>query len=72
MPSRAACFSAASLCACMTSVADGGSPFEWQYLLGHHSLEMTKRYCQSLGFEDSYQAHVKASPIDNLNKRIRA
>ncbi len=51
---------------------NGGSPFECQYLLGHHSLEMTKRYCQSLGFEDAYQAHVKASPIDNLNKRIRA
>jgi site-specific recombinase XerD len=51
---------------------NGGSPFECQYLLGHHSLEMTKRYCQSLGFEDAYQAHIKASPIDNLNKRIRA
>ena len=51
---------------------NGGSPFECQYLLGHSSLEMTKRYCQSLGFEDAYQAHVKASPIDNLNKRIRA
>ncbi|MDD4877303.1 MAG: site-specific integrase, partial [Dehalococcoidales bacterium] len=51
---------------------NGGSPFECQYLLGHSSLEMTKRYCQSLGFDDAYQAHVKASPIDNLNKRIRA
>jgi len=51
---------------------NGGSPFECQYLLGHHSLEMTKRYCQSLGFEDAYKAHIKASPIDNLNKRIRA
>ncbi len=45
---------------------NGGSPFECQYLLGHSSLEMTKRYCQSLGFEDAYKAHVKASPIDNL------
>ncbi|MFC2019412.1 tyrosine-type recombinase/integrase [Chloroflexota bacterium] len=51
---------------------NGGSPFECQYLLGHSSLEMTKRYCQSLGFEDAYKAHIKASPIDNLNKRIRA
>jgi len=51
---------------------NGGSPFECQYLLGHTSLEMTKRYCQSLGFDEAYQAHVKASPIDNLNKRIRA
>jgi len=48
---------------------NGGSPFECQYLLGHSSLEMTKRYCQSLGFDDAYKAHVKASPIDNLNKR---
>jgi site-specific recombinase XerD len=45
---------------------NGGSPFECQYLLGHQSLEMTKRYCQSLGFEDAYKAHIKASPIDNL------
>jgi site-specific recombinase XerC len=51
---------------------NGGSPFECQYLLGHTSLEMTKRYCQSLGFDDAYKAHIKASPIDNLNKRIRA
>jgi site-specific recombinase XerD len=48
---------------------NGGSPFECQYLLGHHSLEMTKRYCQSLGFEDAYRAHIKASPIDNLSKK---
>jgi integrase/recombinase XerD len=48
---------------------NGGSPFECQYLLGHHSLEMTKRYCQSLGFDDAYNAHIKASPIDNLRKQ---
>lgn len=30
---------------------------------------LTKRYCQSLGFEDAYKAHIKASPIDNLNRR---
>ena len=47
---------------------NGGSPFECQYLLGHSSLEMTKRYCQSLGFDDAYKAHVKASPIDNLRR----
>lgn len=50
---------------------NGGSPFECQYLLGHHSLEMTRRYRQSLGFEDAYLAHVKASPVDNLNLRNR-
>ena len=47
---------------------NGGSPFECQYFLGHQSLEMTKRYCQSLGFEEAYKAHVKASPIDNLSE----
>jgi len=31
--------------------------------INFYSLEMTKRYCLSSGFEDAYHAHVKASPI---------
>jgi len=46
---------------------NGGSPFQCQYILGHKTLEMTKIYCQALGFNEAYQAHMKASPADNLN-----
>ena len=48
---------------------NGTSPFEVQYLLGHSTLEMTRRYCQSLGFDDAYKSHKKASPVDNLGMR---
>jgi site-specific recombinase XerD len=48
---------------------NGANPFEVQYLLGHSSLDMTRRYCQSLGFDDAYAAHIKASPMDNLKAR---
>ncbi len=40
--------------------------FNLQYLLGHATLEMTKRYCAALGVQDALEAHVKASPVDNL------
>jgi site-specific recombinase XerD len=42
------------------------NPFNLQYLLGHNSLEMVRRYTATLGMEDALEAHVKASPADLL------
>jgi len=47
---------------------NGANVFECQYALGHSSLEMTRRYCQALGFEDVFKRHEVASPIDNVLK----
>lgn len=43
------------------------NPFNLQYLLGHNSLEMVKRYTATLGMEDALKAHEKASPADLLH-----
>jgi integrase/recombinase XerD len=48
---------------------NGANVFECQYALGHSSLEMTRRYCQALGFDDVFKRHETASPIDNALKR---
>ncbi len=49
---------------------NNGSPFDCQYLLGHKTLEMTKRYyVQAIGFEQAYKAHMRASPIDNIKAK---
>jgi site-specific recombinase XerD len=45
------------------------NPFNLQYLLGHNSLEMVKRYTATLGMEDALKAHEKASPADMLGLR---
>ena len=52
---------------------NGGNVFALQATLGHSSLEMTRRYCQALGFEDVFKEHEMASPVDNVfgNKRAR-
>jgi len=42
------------------------NPFNLQYLLGHNSLEMVKRYTATLGMEDALKAHETASPADLL------
>ncbi len=48
---------------------NGANTFECQYALGHSSLEMTRRYCQALSFDDVFKRHQLASPVDNvLNK----
>jgi hypothetical protein len=39
-------------------------------MLGHASLEMTRRYCE-LADIDVKRAHATASPVDNLELRIR-
>jgi site-specific recombinase XerD len=51
---------------------NGGNVFSLQRLLGHASLEMTRRYCE-LADTDVKQDHMMASPVDNLNlKKIVA
>ncbi len=42
------------------------NPFNLQYLLGHNSLEMVRRYVSTLGMEDALKAHEKASPADSM------
>jgi site-specific recombinase XerD len=50
----------------ITFLRNGANTFEVQYALGHSSLEMTRRYCSSLSFDDVYTRHQTASLIDNL------
>lgn len=45
---------------------NGMGEFNLQILLGHTSLYMTRRYVSTLGAEDSFKAHQKASPVDNM------
>ena len=41
-------------------------PFLLQLLLGHKSLEMTRRYTQALRIEEALEAHAHASPVDRM------
>ena len=42
-----------------------GDQFTLQIMLGHSSLEMTRRYVSTLGVEDMLKAHQTASPVEN-------
>lgn len=44
----------------------GGDVFSLQRLLGHSSLEMTRRYCSTLSSMDVSAKHRQFSPVDNL------
>ena len=43
-----------------------GDLFSLQRLLGHNSLEMTRRYCE-VADTDVKRAHMLASPVDNMD-----
>jgi hypothetical protein len=47
----------------MMLVRDGGEAFSMQKLLGHSSLDMTRRYCE-LAQADVVAKHRQASPGD--------
>jgi len=46
-------------------LGNDGDIFSLQKILGHSSLEMTRRYCE-LANVDIKKAHAIASPVDNL------
>ena len=49
----------------ITCLRNGIGEFNLQCLLGHTTLQMTRKYVQSLGTGDAIAAHEKASPVDN-------
>ncbi len=53
----------------VSDLRNGGNVFELQYLLGHSSLEMVKRYVSTLGMMDALEGHARFSPADNIGLR---
>ena len=53
--------------AAMLSLQGGASAFELQLMLGHTTLDMTKKYLSSLSSENAAEAHKKFSPVERLN-----
>lgn len=52
--------------AAINFLRNGGSEFPLQVMLGHSTLQMTRKYVSSLGQEDMIKAHRLASPVDNM------
>jgi len=50
----------------VSCLRNGMGEFNLQSLLGHTTLEMTRRYVRTFGVSDALSAHEKASPVDNL------
>ena len=48
----------------------GGDAFSLQKILGHTSLEMTRKY-GNLASEDVKEMHRRLSPMDNLGFRVK-
>ena len=53
----------------ISCLRNGIGEFNLQCLLGHTTLQMTRKYVQSLGAGDAIAAHEKASPVDNMFNR---
>ena len=55
--------------AAISFLRNGGSEFTLQIMLGHSTLQMTRRYVSTLGEDDMIRAHEIASPVDNLFRK---
>jgi len=53
--------------AAINYLRNGGSEFTLQIMLGHSTLEMTRKYVSSLGAEDMIKMHKIASPVDCMS-----
>jgi site-specific recombinase XerD len=51
-------------------LTNGGDAFSLQKILGHTSLEMTRKYV-NLASDDVKEKHRRFSPMDNLNFRVK-
>lgn len=52
--------------AAINSLRNGANSFEVQVMLGHSTLDTTKRYVASLTSEQVVESHKRFSPVDNL------
>jgi len=52
--------------AAMNFLLNSEDPFALQTMLGHSTLEMTRRYTRSLQEKHMLKVHDKASPVDNM------
>lgn len=52
--------------AAIACLRNGMDIFTLQEMLGHETLEMTRRYTRSLGADDVIRAHRTASPVDKM------
>lgn len=57
--------------AAIQCLRNGMGEFILQTMLGHSTLQMTRKYVSSLGQEDMLKAHRLASPVDNMFKMRR-